>query len=126
MLVTVNNDCPPEGVTLKPEGIKLDWIIPEEGRYDDMCLKPGQSLTFEWMGLSHNVNMFALGQTASAPPDCGEEDKFNTEGEMAPYVFNATDEGEFLFVCGVGTNDLDLSSILYHCSFLIIVIEVRG
>ena len=71
----------------------LEWTI--TGEPFEACVRPGQTLTFEWEGPYHNVERVDL----DGYENCSGFK--NTEGVEGPYVFKAKREGEYYFVCGV-------------------------
>lgn len=71
----------------------MEWTI--TGEPFEACVRPGQTLTFEWEGPYHNVERVDF----DGYENC---DGFkNTEGVEGPYVFKAKREGKYYFVCGV-------------------------
>ena len=66
--------------------------------FADICLLVGQVVIFQWDGTEHNVERV----DSQAYQSCEGIQK--TEGERGPYLFNATEEGDFYFVCGVGNH----------------------
>ena len=59
------------------------------------CVRPGNTLTFQWEGTWHNVEQV----DEEGYENCSGFS--NTEGVEGPYVFKAEEEGKFYFVCGV-------------------------
>ena len=109
MKVNVSSSCPDITgiVSPKPEGVVIQWEkLNSDQKYDDICLPVGQLLIFSWSNTEHNVEM------VDSPAFTKCEGLLKTEGEPGPYTFNATEEGEFYFVCGVGMNNIVFSYLI--------------
>merc|ERR1712072_1116538 len=76
----------------------IEWTI--TGEAFEECIKPGETLKFEWDG-GHNVERVAK----EGYEDCsGFKSAEPTEG---PFEFKTSTAGTYYFVCGVGG----------HCKF---------